>query len=86
MSALRNREDIAATIRDLIVESWPLRFAPEDLADDASLGEDGLGLDSVEVAELLLTCEDTFDQPASSDLFERLPLTIARVADYFAAA
>lgn len=82
---MRDRPQIAASIREIIVSSWPHRFEYGELRDDLSLGDDGLGLDSVEVVEVLLACEDRCGRPATEELFAIVPLTIDRVANYFAA-
>src|SRR5438270_637498 len=37
---------------------WPARFASDEPEDETPLGEDGIGLDSVEIAEFLMACED----------------------------
>jgi acyl carrier protein len=77
---------VVALVREIILTSWPHRFSPEQLANNVSLGSDGLGLDSVEVAELLIACEERFDIAATSELFDMIPLTVDRVAGHFAAA
>jgi acyl carrier protein len=80
-----DRVQIAATVRDLIATSWPQRFDLQQLDDLTLLGEGGLGLDSVEIVELVLSCEERFGQTASEALFAGGPLTIARAAEYFSA-
>jgi acyl carrier protein len=75
---------IAASIRDIIVTNWPHRFARGELHGDVSLGEDGLGLDSVEIVELLVACEQRCGVYATEELFAVVPLTIERVADHLA--
>jgi acyl carrier protein len=77
---------MVALIREIIVKSWPHRFSPDELRNDLSLGSDGLGLDSVEVAEVVLACEARAGITATNELFAVAPLTIDRVASYFAAA
>ena len=77
---------VAASIRGIIATSWPHRFPPGELRDDVSLGEGGLGLDSIEIVELLLACEDHCGRPVTEELFAVLPLTIALAARYFADA
>jgi acyl carrier protein len=79
-----DRPQVAASIREILVTSWPHRFEFDGLPDDLSLGEDGLGLDSVELAEVVLTCEEAFGRPATEELFATVTLTIAQVADHFA--
>jgi acyl carrier protein len=79
------RSPTAANVRQIITSTWPHRFDPADLLDDASLGEDGLGLDSVEVVEVLLACEEVFGRQATEELFASGPLTMALLADHFTA-
>jgi acyl carrier protein len=74
----------ADDIREIIVATWPHRFGYDELRDDVSLGEDGIGLDSVEVAELVFACEEHYGRAATEELFATVPLTIERVADHFA--
>ena len=81
-----DREVIAVQVREIITASWPGRFTPEELLEDVSMGDEGLGLDSVEVAEVLLACEERSGTPLTDELFARAPLTIERVAEHFAAA
>lgn len=77
---------MVALIREIIATSWAHRFSTEQLRNDVSLGSDGLGLDSVEVAEVLLACEERSGIAATRELFEIVPLTIDHVAEYFASA
>lgn len=79
-----DQHHMIGSVRELVVTSWPQRFVATDLPDDVSLGETGLGLDSVEIAELLMACEDRFGRPVGPELFALVPLTIAGVAEYFA--
>jgi acyl carrier protein len=67
----------------VIIEMWPDRFGAEQVADDVRLGADGLGLDSVEIAELLFACEEVTGTTMKADLLENGPLTIGRIVDYF---
>ena len=76
---------IEITIRELILASWPERFTIEQLDDAALLGEEGLGLDSIELAELILSCEERCDGRASETLFTTRRLTIGLIADHFSA-
>jgi len=81
-----HRAEVASTVRELLLTSWPHRFAPDQLEDHVSLGEEGLGLDSVEVAEFILACEERLGAADTEELFELLPLTIERVVEHFAFA
>ncbi len=82
---MTDRVQIAITVRELILTSWPQRFTREQLHDSASLGEGGLGLDSIELAELILGCEERCDGRASEALFTARRLTIGLIADHFSA-
>jgi acyl carrier protein len=75
------RAEIAAVVRRVIEVSWPGRFSADDLGDDVPLDETGLGLDSVEVIEVLFASEHECGVQASEELFT-VPLTIGRIADH----
>jgi acyl carrier protein len=54
-------ESLQSEIKQAIVRSLRLPMAPEDIADDGPLfGPGGLGLDSVDVLELVLELERSF--------------------------
>lgn len=55
-----------------------------ELRDETPLGEDGLGLDSVDIVEILLVCEERHGV-AIDGLLEGPPLTFGRLVDHFAA-
>ena len=70
---------IAAGIRQLMLTRWPGRFRPIELRDDVPLGESGLGLDSLEVVEILFACEERWETRLTEELLEQVPLTIGRI-------
>jgi acyl carrier protein len=82
----RTHQDTIEIVREIVYTSWPGRFESGDIRDDASLGSDGLGLDSVEITEVLFACEERCGVGATDELFSVVPLTIERVADHFAPA
>jgi acyl carrier protein len=49
-----------ADIKQAIVRSLRLPIAPEEIGDDTPLFGEGLGLDSIDVLELVLELERTF--------------------------
>ena len=62
-----------------IVRARASRIATGDaLPSDVSLGAEGLGLDSIAIAEVLLDCEQRFGVSAIS-LLEGEPLTLTRL-------
>lgn len=52
------------------------------MRDDLPLGAEGLGLDSIAVAEVLLECEERFGTSCGQLLVESGRLTIARLAQH----
>jgi len=53
-------DSLGDQVRDVIRENLP-PDAPGVIDDSAELGEEGLGLDSVGLVDLLCACEDRFD-------------------------
>ena len=53
-------------------------LSPEELSDNVTLGSDGLGLDSIAIAEVLLDCQQRFGVRVT-DLLEGEPLTLRRL-------
>jgi acyl carrier protein len=66
--------------------TWPARFSAADLRDDVPLDDGGLGLDSVEIVEILFACEERWGVRVGEELFDGAPLTIERLAEHFAHA
>jgi hypothetical protein len=82
---VRDRTDIAADVRELLVTRWPGRFECAQLGDDVSLGERGLCLESIEIVELLLALDDrTDDSMVAEDLLDAGPISIGRLIDHLA--
>jgi len=58
----RNPEDrIVADLQQLIVEELYVNLSPAEIDPDASFFEDGLGIDSIAIVELIALAEDRFD-------------------------
>jgi acyl carrier protein len=79
---VRDRTAVVAEVRRAILETWPGRFTEAELNEARALTAEGLGLDSVEVVELILACERATGRSADETLFTASPLTIGRVVDY----
>jgi acyl carrier protein len=60
--------DIAEEVRALLRARAPLGV----LSDDVYLGSEGLGLDSIAIAEVLLDCEERWGVDAEELLGERI--------------
>jgi acyl carrier protein len=82
---MTDRAQTATAVSEVILTSWPQRFAVEQLNERIPLGEGGLGLDSIELAELILGCEERCGGRASEALFTAGSLTIGLLADHFSA-
>ena len=73
--------NVAAFLRAWLVRRWPGRFSADSLADDVPFDSAGLGLDSVEVVEVVLACEDEYGTPIPETALTSGPLTIRRLAE-----
>ena len=86
LARVGDRALAAATVYEILAVKWPLRFGRDELAHEVSLGSEGLGLDSIEIVELLVACEDELGvSNGAGELFEG-PITISRLIDYLASA
>ena len=74
-------------MRETVALLWPGRFSESQLHDEVSLGEDGLGLDSIEIVELILEAGERLGIPgydADAPLRDG-PVTLGRLVDDLAA-
>jgi hypothetical protein len=78
---------IASTVYDVLTSLWPGRFDPAALSEDAELGSNGIGLDSIEIVELLLECDARLGNGArAEELLEAGPIRIGTLIDHLANA
>lgn len=54
-------EQIIDQLKDMIANTLDLNISREDVTPDAALFEEGLGLDSIAIVELITLIEDNFD-------------------------
>ena len=74
-------------IKRAIVRSLRLPMAPDDIADDIALFGEGLGLDSIDVLELVLEIERTFGVSITDEQTgARVLRSVNSIADYITAA
>ena len=74
-------------IKRAIVRSLRLPMAPEDIEDGVSLFGEGLGLDSIDVLELVLEIERTFGVSITDEQTGAKVLrSVNSIADYITAA
>jgi len=73
-------------IKQAIVRSLRLPIAPESIEDDVSLFGEGLGLDSIDVLELVLEIERTFGVAISDEeTGARVLRSVDTIADHITA-
>jgi acyl carrier protein len=84
---VEDRALVAATVYAVLTRRWPGRFGDTELTDRVELGGDGLGLDSIEIVELLLDCEERLGGSSDPDgLLESGAISIGRLIDHLARA
>ncbi|HKR67112.1 MAG TPA: acyl carrier protein [Thermoanaerobaculia bacterium] len=71
-------------VRDLIQRRAP--HLAGIASNDVALGADGLGLDSIAIAEVLVDCERHFGVRVTDLLLEGGPVTVARIVQRVASA
>ena len=75
--------ELKAQIKQAIVRSLRLPIAPESIEDGISLFGDGLGLDSIDVLELVLELERTFGVAITDEQTgARVLRSVDTIADY----
>jgi acyl carrier protein len=73
-------------IKEAIVRSLRLPMKPEDIGDETPLFDEGLGLDSIDVLELVLELERSFGVTiADQDTGLKVLRTVDTIAAYVAA-
>ena len=75
--------DLKTEIKQAIVRSLRLPIAPESIDDGISLFGEGLGLDSIDVLELVLELERTFGVAITDEQTgARVLRSVDTIADY----
>ncbi|TMB49532.1 MAG: acyl carrier protein, partial [Deltaproteobacteria bacterium] len=55
-----DRDRLRAEVKELLVSGLRLDVRPADIADDAAIFGEGLGLDSIDALELVVLVEERF--------------------------
>ena len=77
-----HREDVLARIRQVLIERLHLRREPDELDPDTPLFGTGLGLDSVDAVEVLVSLDTDFGIKLPDDRTGRIaPRTINSLVD-----
>jgi acyl carrier protein len=84
LARVNHRSGVAGVVLDLVVAACP-RVSQAGLDDETRLDGEGLDLDSIEIVEVLLVCEERYGKSVEA-LLDGAPLTFGRIVDHFAAA
>ncbi|MBQ2721600.1 MAG: hypothetical protein IJF70_01705 [Opitutales bacterium] len=57
---LQRRKEVCQALKEKLAENLDLSYSPDDLSDDVSLIGSGLGLDSLDILEIVLCVENNF--------------------------
>lgn len=83
---MSNPSSLNAEIKQAIVRSLRLPIAPEEIGDDTPLFGEGLGLDSIDVLELVLELERTFGVAITDEATgARVLRTVTSIAEFITA-
>src|SRR5262249_49159944 len=76
--------DLRARIKEMLVKSLLLQTTPDQIGDDLPLfGPNGLGLDSIDALELVVSMEKTFGVGVpTSEVAGKALRTVNRIYDY----
>lgn len=72
-------QTLTDNVRRVVHSHLPLAFRDQHLYDTTRLGQDGAGLDSVAIVELLLACEEATGIPFTADVLANGPLTVGHL-------
>jgi acyl carrier protein len=74
---------LKAKVKEMLVRQLRLKLAPAEIADDASLfGDTGLGLDSIDVLEVVASVEKEFGVSIRSQEGEQVLRSVSTLADF----
>jgi acyl carrier protein len=79
-----SESDLRAQIKEMLVKNLMLQVTPEQIGDELPLfGPDGLGLDSIDALELVVSMEKTFGVGVpNSDVAGKVLRTVHTIHDY----
>ena len=80
---MTSKAELRGKIKEMLVAKLRLRMKPEEIGDDQPLFGEGLGLDSIDVLEIVAGLEKEFGVTvASQQEGERALRTVASIADF----
>jgi acyl carrier protein len=82
-SYTQRREELLSRVRKILIDRLHVRRTPDEIDPDTSLFLSGLGLDSVDMVELVVACEAEFGVTIRSGTAGRARLrTLNNVVDF----
>jgi acyl carrier protein len=83
-ASIMSEPDLRTRIKQMLVKNLMLQKAPEEIGDDLPLfGPNGLGLDSIDALELVVSMEKTFGVGVpNSDVAGKALKTVNTIHDY----
>jgi acyl carrier protein len=82
-SYIRRREELLARVRKILIDRLHVRRTPDEIDPDTALFLSGLGLDSVDMVELIVACEAEFGVTIRSGAAGRAHLrTLNNLVDF----
>ena len=82
-SYTQRREELLSRVRKILIDRLHVRRAPDEIDPDTALFLSGLGLDSVDMVEIVVACEAEFGVTIRSGAVGRARLrTLNNVVDF----
>lgn len=78
-------DEVTAMLIEVVQPRATRTLSPDDIVAEIALGGDGLGLDSIAIAEVLIQCQERFGVDMLP-LLERSPLTLRLIAVHLSRA
>ncbi|MBW8683054.1 acyl carrier protein [Chitinophaga rhizophila] len=78
-------DSIKSKLKEIIVDDLNINLTTDQIRDDMSLYEDGIGLDSISIVNFIVTIEKRFDiQFGENEISSRLFSNINSLAEFIA--
>jgi len=79
---IRRREDVLGRVRGILIERLHVDRGPDEIDPETPLFGTGLGLDSVDAVELLVSLGDAFQLPFAEETLGKMRLrTVGTLVD-----
>ncbi len=77
-------QDTLNTLRDLFISKLKLKISPEEIKEDTQIfGAEGLGLDSIDILELIVGIKKEFGvEITDKEVAQKVFITVGSVIEY----